>query len=166
MTKTRIIVDYKGNIKKISCLACARENGDVNLGNIVKSKYFDAHQDYEIPIPGFIIISSRRHFQGVDEFTHAEQLDFIEFLCRIRSAMKKVLDIKVIYLYQAEDTSHHFHFWMIPRYEWMNKRFGQRIESVRPIVEYAKSNLKTKNNLANVDKATQKLKQFLKGKGQ
>ncbi len=160
MAKLKEIIDYKGNVKKIACLACARENGDISLGDIVKSKYFDAHQDYEIPIPGFIIISSRRHFQSVDEFTDNEQRDFIKFLCRIRSAMRKVLGIKTVYLFQAEDTSHHFHVWLIPRYGWMEKKFGKSIESVRPIVVYSKNNLKTKPNLAKVDEATQKLKQF------
>lgn len=159
MPKTKEIIDYRGKMKKITCLSCAREKGEINFGDIVKSKYFDAHQDYEIPIPGFVIISSKRHFQSVAEFTDNEQQDFIKILCRIRSAMKKALGIKVVYLFQAEDTSHHFHVWLIPRYGWMEK-FGKKIESVRPIVEYAKKNLKTKSNLAKVAEATQKLKQF------
>lgn len=154
------IIDYKGNVKKIDCLACAREKGEIDLGNIVKSKYFDAHQDYAIPIPGFIIISSRRHIQSIDEFTDNEQRDFIKFLCRIRSAMRRVLGIKVIYLYQAEDTSHHFHFWLIPRYGWMEKNFGRSIESVRPAINYSKEKLLTKANLAKIANATESLKQF------
>lgn len=157
----RTIIDYKGRVKKISCLACAREKGEVSLGNIVKSKYFDAHQDYEIPIPGFIIISSRRHIQSVDEFNDAEQKDFINFLCKIRSAMRKALSVKTVYLFQAEDTTHHFHVWIIPRYDWMKKKFGTKIESVRPIVKYAKENFRTKTNLAKIDNSTRKLKSCL-----
>ena len=140
MTEEKNIVDFTGKTKKIACLACAREKGEIVLGNIIKSEYFDAHQDYEIPIPGFIIISSRRHIQSVDEFTEDERRDFIEFLCRIRSAMIKVLDIKTIYLFQAEDTMHHFHVWLIPRYNWMTEKFGTKIESVRPIVNIIQKN--------------------------
>ncbi|MFH0969195.1 MAG: diadenosine tetraphosphate hydrolase [Patescibacteria group bacterium] len=160
VAKVKEIIDYKGNVKKIACLSCAREKSKINLGNIAKSKYFDAHQDYEIPISGFIVISSRRHFQSVDEFTNNEQKDFIKILCRIRSAMRKVLGIKIVYLFQAEDTSHHFYLWIVPRYGWMEKKFGRKIESVRPIIKYSKENLRTKPNLARVDEATQKLKQF------
>jgi diadenosine tetraphosphate (Ap4A) HIT family hydrolase len=161
MVKTKEITNYKGGVKKISCLACAREKSEINLGDIVKSAHFDAHQDYEVPIPGFIIISSRRHFKSVDEFTEKEQKDFIKFLFRLRSAMRQVLGIRVVHIFHREDTAHHFHFCLMPRYGWM-KKFGEKIESARPIVEFAKKNLKAKNNINKVDKATRKLKQFFK----
>ena len=78
----RNITDIKGQTKKIACLGCAIQKGEVDSpgGSVLSSKYFDAHQDYEIPIPGFIIIASKRHLQSVDEFTEAEQRDFIKFL--------------------------------------------------------------------------------------
>ena len=160
MTKAKKIINYRGDIKKITCLACAREKGEINLGNIVKSKYFDAHQDYEIPIPGFVIISSRRHIQSVDEFTDNEQQDFIKLLCRIRSALREVLGIEVIYMYQREDTCHHFHFCILSRYDWMTEKFGKKIGSVRSIVNFAKKNLRIKSEIIKVEEATQKLKQF------
>jgi diadenosine tetraphosphate (Ap4A) HIT family hydrolase len=160
MAEEKNIVDLAGKTKKIACLGCARENGEINLGDIVKTKYFDAHQDYEIPIPGFVIISSRRHIQSVDEFTEDEQRDFIKFLCRLRSVMRKILDIETIYLFQAEDTMHHFHIWLVPRYDWMTEKFGTKIESVRPIVNYSKEFFRTESDIAKVEEATQKLKQF------
>jgi diadenosine tetraphosphate (Ap4A) HIT family hydrolase len=157
----RIITDISGQTKKIACLGCAIQNGQVESlgGSILTSKYFDAHQDYEIPIPGFVILVSKRHLQSVDEFTEAEQRDFIKFLCCLRKAMREVLKISVVYLIQEEDTSHHFHVWIFPRYPWMAK-FGKKVQSVRPIMEYAKENLKTKSNFKKVRTATQKLKQF------
>jgi len=160
MAEEKNIVDLTGKTKKIACLGCAREKGEIDLGNITKSEYFDAHQDYEIPIPGFVIISSRRHIQSIDEFTEDEQGDFIKFLCRMRSAMRKVLGIETIYLFQSEDTIHHFHVWLIPRYDWMTEKFGRKIESVRPIVNYSKEFLRTESGIAEVKEATQKLKQF------
>ncbi len=161
MNGTRKIIDYRGIVKKIACLACARENGEISLGDILKSKYFDAHQDYTIPIPEFIIISSRRHIQSIDEFTNKERMDFIKFLCRIRSALRKILKVKVVYIYQREDTRNHFHVCMLPRYDWMTKKFGRKIGSIRPIISFAKKNLKTNSNIAKTEEATQKLKHFL-----
>jgi diadenosine tetraphosphate (Ap4A) HIT family hydrolase len=160
MSKVKELVDYKGNKKKIACLSCAFGKGEVDLGCIVETKYFNAHQDYEVPIPGFIMISSRRHFQSIDEFTRDEQGDFIKILCDMRLAMRKALNIKVVYLFQAEDTLHHFHIWIIPRYGWMEKKFGKKIESVRPIIKYSKEKLKTKSNLKKVDEAIRKIKDF------
>jgi len=159
--RKRNITDLRGQTKKIACLSCAIRKGEVKSsgGSITSSKYFDAHQDYEIPIPGFVIITSKRHLQSVDEFTEAEQVDFIKFLCHLRSALRQVLGIKVVYLVQEEDTPDHFHIWIFPRYEWMAKKIGRKIQSVRPIMEYARKNLKTTANLKKVDAATQKLKQ-------
>lgn len=155
------IVDYKGNPTQVSCLGCARENGEMErIGTVLTTEHFDAHQDFEIPIPGFIIISSRRHLQSVDEFTNEEKLDFADTLIAVRAGMRKILNIDVVYLVQEEDTSHHFHVWMFPRYNWMSEKFGKKTPSLRPIMEYARENLKTTENLKEVEKSVSKLKTY------
>lgn len=162
LNRKRKISDISGRVKSIACIGCAIQTGEIESpgGRIAISKFFEAHQDYEIPIPGFIILASKKHLQSVDELKPAEQEDFIKFLCKLRKGLRKALNVSVIYLIQEEDTSHHFHVWMFPRYPWMEKKFGRKIQSVRPIMEYARKNLKTHNNLRKVDAATQKLKQF------
>lgn len=163
MDQKREIVDIKGNKKQIGCLGCAIQKGEVESpGLIASSEYFSAHQDYEIPIPGFVILASKRHLQSIDEFTNEERSDFIEFLCRLRKTMRQALHIQVVYLIQEEDTSHHFHVWMFPRYDWMTKKFGKKIQSVRPIMEYARKNLKTEENLEKVNGAIEKMKTYFK----
>jgi len=109
MKNNKKIVDYNGQEKSISCIGCARERGEIATGNIMKTKYFDVHQDFETPISGFVIVSSCRHIKRIDEFTKPEQQDFIKLLIKIRTALRKVLKIKIVYLIQKEDTSHHFH---------------------------------------------------------
>jgi diadenosine tetraphosphate (Ap4A) HIT family hydrolase len=159
------IVDYKGNPTQVSCLGCARENGEMErVDTVLTTKHFDAHQDFEIPIPGFIIISSRRHLQSVDEFTDEEKLDFIDTLIAVRTGTRKALAIDVVYLIQEEDTSHHFHVWVFPRYDWMSERFGKKTPSLRPIMEYARENLKTTENLKKVEEAVSKLKSYFEAK--
>jgi len=160
----REIRDIYGKGKKIACLSCAIQNGKVKTlgGVIASSKYFEAHQDYETPISGFVILVSKRHLSSINEFSEDEQQDFIHFLCRIRKGMQEVLNIDTIYFIQEEDTRHHFHVWMFPRHAWMTEeKFGRKTNSVRPIMEYARNNLKTRDNLAKVDQATQKLRRFL-----
>lgn len=163
MTEEKNIVNPKGQTKKIACLGCAITKGDAKWPGgqpIATTKYFEAGQDTEIPIPGFVIMVSKRHIKSIDEFTEDEQRDFMKFLCRLRSAQRHVLGIEVVYLVQEEDTSHHFHVWMFPRYDWMEEKFGRKIQSVRPIMEYTRENLNTEENTQKVEIATQKLKQF------
>lgn len=165
MSNKTEIFDYQGNPIEVSCLGCARENGEMErVGTVLTTEYFDAHQDFEIPIPGFIIISSRRHLQSVDEFTDEEKSDFINTLIMVRSGMRKALGIDVVYLIQEEDTSHHFHTWVFPRHDWMSEKFGKKTPSLRPIMEYARENLKTTENLQKVEEAVTKLKIYFEAR--
>ena len=165
MQKTEV-TDIAGNRKVIGCIGCAIQNGGAESpgGLIAESVHFTAGQDYEIPISGFVIVASKRHIQSIDEFTESEQKDFIEFLCRVRKALREALGVKVVYLIQEEDTSSHFHVWMFPRYGWMREKFGAKIESVRPIMEYARKHLKTSENLGEVAATTEKLRHYLENK--
>ena len=74
--------------------------------------------------------------------------------------MRKALDIDIVYLIQEEDTSHHFHIWVFPRYDWMSEKFGKKTPSLRPIMEHARENLKTTENLLRVEEAVSILKAY------
>jgi diadenosine tetraphosphate (Ap4A) HIT family hydrolase len=110
--------------------------------NIIITKHFDVHQDKEVPIPGFFIITSLRKLKSISEFSDEEALEFINLIRKIRSGMRDVLKIEEVYFFQNEDTSHNFHLWIFPRHKWM-KKIGNKIQSVRPIMDYAKENMTT-----------------------
>lgn len=157
----KTIIDIYGKKHKVGCLGCDLRKGKISgVGVVLSTKYFEVGQDTEIPIPGFMILSSKRHVVGIADLTIAEQKDFIKTLIKVRKAMKQVLGIKVVYLFQNEDTDSHFHVWMFPRLKWMDK-FGRKIQSLRPIIEYAREKLKTKKNLEKVEKDRNKLKKYL-----
>ncbi|MDP2587086.1 MAG: hypothetical protein Q8P32_04970 [Candidatus Komeilibacteria bacterium] len=73
--------------------------------------------------------------------------------------MKEVLKVKDVYFFQNEDSEHGFHLWLFPRLDWMEK-FGRKIESVRPIMEYAKNNLINENDLRQVTETVKQLRLF------
>lgn len=158
------IIDIVWKSFQTDCLSCAIQNWSVEpqWWPIIETKYFGAHQDYEIPIAWFVILASKRHFKGIDELTSDEQIDFIKTLSKIRKAMRKSLNIDVVYLIQLEDTSHHFHFWIFPRYNWMREKFWNKIVSVKPIIEYAKEFLKTEENINEVIEKASILREYLK----
>ncbi len=159
---TRVVVNFKGKKKKVGCLGCAIEKGEISDKFVVlKTKYFAVEQDFEIPIPGFLILRTRRHIRSIEEFNKCERKEFIQVLIDSRNAQRKVLKVETIYLHQEEDTSHHFHVWMFPRYEWMDNH-GTKIESVRPIMEYARNDLKTSDNVKSVEESITKLKNYFK----
>ena len=101
------------------------------------------------PIKGVIMLASKRHIKCFDELTEKERIDYIDLLSKIRNAQRKVLEIEHVYYFYNEDTTHHFHTWMVPRYEWMYE-FGRSIESVRPVLVHSRNNMNTEENLEEV----------------
>lgn len=121
-----------------SCLSCRIVGGleEVAGGVIAETSQFHSHQDVAYPIPGQVIVAAKRHFTALDEMTDAEREELLPFLIAHRSAQREVLGIEHVYYFYNEDTRHHFHIWMVPRYEWM-RQFGRSIQSVRPALRHA-----------------------------
>jgi diadenosine tetraphosphate (Ap4A) HIT family hydrolase len=160
----RIIEDYQGQKHTVKCIGCFYNTGGKNVpGYVIATEFFHAHQDHEIPIPGFVILSTRRHVESFDQFTDAEAAEFIKLVKKIRLAQRQVLGIQKAYFIQEEDTEDHFHLWILPRYDWMNDiaKFGRKISSARPVLEYARAHLKTPDNIIEVNSAAAKLSRAL-----
>lgn len=122
-------------IYEITCLSCAM-NLDIDVlkkGCNIETTHFYAHQELVYPVKGLIVVVSKRHFKGLDELTEEEQLDYIQLLSNIRKVQRKLLKVESVYYFYQEDTTHHFHVWLMPRYKWMD-RIGRSVESIRPIL--------------------------------
>lgn len=159
----RKITLSNGQMIEVECLSCALTSGliEPDGGTVIETDYFHAHQDVAYPIKGLIILASKRHIKCFDELTEPEKLDYINLLTKIREAQRNVLGIEYVYYFYNEDTTHHFHTWMVPRYDWM-KRFGRSVESVRPVLLHARNNMNNEENVSDVMKALEKLKLELK----
>jgi len=152
-----------GKILEVECLSCAITSGliEPDGGVVFESEYFHAHQDVAYPIRGLIILASKRHIKCLDELTAAERLDYIHVLSKLRKAQRDVLGIEHVYYFYNEDTTHHFHMWMVPRYEWMYE-FGRSVESVRPVLLYARNEMNSKQNIEEVMGGIESLSKALK----
>lgn len=142
------------------CIGCQIQDGsfDVNGEFIYECKNFNIVQDPLIPIPGFMIIASKRHITSVDEFTEEEHKEYGTFLFEVRKAMKNALGIENVYLIQEED-SIHFHMWLLPMYDWMEKG----IANARKNCYYARDNMNTEENMKEVNRCIKKLKDYFNG---
>jgi len=127
---------------------------------ILKTNSFNVSQDCEVPISGFIIVAPLRSLRSIDEFNDEESAEFINLIRKVRKGMREVLNIEEVYLFQNEDTEHGFHLWMFPRHDWMD-RFGRKVQSVRPIMNYAKENNLNDNSLKVVKENAEKMRVYL-----
>ncbi len=160
---TRAITLADGRNFEVECLSCAITSGLIEPtgGVILETKYFHVHQDVAYPIPGLVILASKRHFYCMDELTLEEQLEYIQLIYKIREAQRNLFGIEKVYYFYNEDTIHHFHLWMVPRYEWMYE-FGKSVESVRPVLLHARNNLNNEENMKEVIAAINKLREELR----
>lgn len=151
-----------GDTIQVDCLSCALTSGLVQPdgGVVYETEHFHAHQDVAYPIKGLIILASKRHVTCLDELTELEKLDYIQVLSKIRKAQRDALGIEHVYYFYNEDTTHHFHTWMVPRYEWMYE-FGRSVESVRPVLLHARNEMNTSENMEEVLSAISKLTEEL-----
>ena len=128
---------------------------------VIETERFTIAQDWEIPIPAFFIVSAKRSIRSITDFTPEEANEFMMLLVRVRLGMSDVLGITDAYLFQNEDSAHGFHIWVFPRHAWMEK-FGRKIESVRPIMEYAKAHLRDKETLRDVHDAAREMSEYMR----
>ncbi len=123
---------------------------------ILETENFIVAQDWEVPIVGFFILSTKRKIRSISELTPDEALEFGPLLVKVRKAMQEVLGIDTVYVFQNEDTAHGFHVWLFPRHQWM-EQFGYKIQSVRPIMEHSQNQTITDALLLEVRTAVQEM---------
>ncbi len=128
---------------------------------ILTTDNFIVAQDWEVPIAGFFILSTKRKIRSISEFNEEEAREFGVLIKKVRIGMGEALDINDVYFFQNEDSVHGFHLWMFPRYEWM-KEFGAKIESVRPIMKYAQGLEITEELLSEVKKSATLMRDYFK----
>lgn len=159
----RKITLSNGKTVEVECLSCALTSGLVEPdgGVILETEYFHAHQDVAYPIEGLVILASKRHIKCLDELTDEERLDYINTMTKIRKTQRDVLGIEYVYYFYNEDTTHHFHTWLVPRYEWM-KDFGRSVESLRPVLLHARNHRNTDENRQKVMNSIYAIRNALK----
>jgi len=107
--------DILGNEIKSECVGCAIVRGEVKLpgGIIYDGKSIILAADPEIPIPGFLIISSKRHIQSFAELTVDERAEIGNTIAIAERAIKDLKIAETVTLVQ-EECSKHFHIWIFP----------------------------------------------------
>ncbi|MUT68683.1 HIT family protein [Paenibacillus sp. NEAU-GSW1] len=158
----RFITLADGRTVEVVCLSCALTGGLIKPtgGVIYETDRFHVHQDVAYPIRGLVILASKRHFYGMDELTDEESAEFVSLIKKIRREQRERLGIESVYYFYNEDTTHHFHLWMVPRYDWMTA-FGKSVESVRPVLLHARHNMNDEVNMASVIEGIQLLREGL-----
>jgi len=157
-----MLIDILGNQWNEKCMGCSMASGDSTApGGIIKeTANFILQQDLEIPIKGFMIIASKQHIKSITQLTKDQSLELFELCYDTRKALLSIQDILECTLIQ-EERSNHFHMWILPRYKWMDDLFENSLSNIRPMMKYAKENLKTQININEIIETVNQLRKIL-----
>ena len=155
-----IVKAFNGEMVDVGdCMGCVKATGKVNVGEILKTKNFDISQDFELPINGFIVIGSLRHIETISEMTKEEKQELIVIIDETIRALKNIGVCSEYDVVWEEKEGNHFHAWLMPRHKYLLDAMGTNIiKKVGELFDYAKTNLRTEENLNEIAKTIKNLK--------
>lgn len=146
------------------CLGCEIVKGNLSpFGDIIyEDDEFFVVQDFELPINGFIVISTKRCISSINEMTDNERINLINLINKLLIKLKKLNICNHFNIVQQEKDGYHFHVWLMPAHEWMREKFGKTLKNLTPIFDYALSNFRDKVHLDEIYETTVKMKEEMK----
>jgi diadenosine tetraphosphate (Ap4A) HIT family hydrolase len=135
--------DFLGREWQIDCFGCGVAAGagamEVPGGFLAQTSHFVVHQDPLVPLPGFLVVASRRHIRRIDEMTDAEYSEFARLLRDTQRAIKEVNRVPYLTLVQ-EENSEHFHAWFFPWSDELIAEHGRpSLDKIRPLWAHFRS---------------------------
>lgn len=132
------IIDILGKEIEFNCLGCdiASHKMLPPGGYVYEDNFINVSADPEIPIPGFMVLGINKHVKSMNELTKEERYQIMDIL---NLTIEKIKECKIsneVLLIQEEKASH-FHIWIVPIHEWMNK-FDKNVRNIDKIIEYSK----------------------------
>lgn len=142
------------------CPGCAYANHefDIPCGMAYEDEIYTLCQDWKLPIPGFLVLSPKRH---VDKFYLLSDNERIEMFSMVNKIIKILQDNNICDRFNVifeEKENRHFHIWIMPRYEWMKDLVGNITENIGEIFNYADNNLRTKENIERIKEISDLIK--------
>jgi diadenosine tetraphosphate (Ap4A) HIT family hydrolase len=158
--KTR---DFLGHEWDVDCMGCAISEQSMTVpgGFILRTQYFCVHQDLLIPLPGFLVIASRRHIRSLSETDEAEYKDFSRLFRITQRAIKEITGVEFLTIVQ-EESSIHFHLWFFPWTKDVIGQYGQpSLTKIRGIMADYKDQSISEAEWKNLEESIVKIKTLL-----
>lgn len=137
------------------CCAYARHEFELPCGMAYENDRFTLSQDWELPIPGFFIVSPKRCIDTLSGLTKKERDEMFEIVDRTIRILRnhKVCDrFNVLF---EEKENRHLHIWIMPRHEWMQEVAPYITDQLGAVLDYALEHMKTEETYKQIDEITQ-----------
>ena len=139
------------------CPGCAyaRHEFELPCGMAFENDRFTLSQDWELPIPGFFIVSPKRCVDVLSALTKEERDEMFEIVDRTIRILKKNQVCEHFNVLFEEKEGRHLHVWIMPRHEWMKEVAPYITDELGAVLDYALANMKTEENYKKIDRITE-----------
>lgn len=132
-----MIYDFYGcTLEESRCMACdiVMKNYAPPGGIVYENTEYMIHQDPLVVIPGFLIISPKRHVFSIDELTSIEKLSLGHMIAIAETAIKTVTKVKYLSIIQEDKIKEgHLHIWVFPWHDYISATYGISLSIAPPI---------------------------------
>ena len=89
---SKTAIDFLGNKWNYECMGCAISNKQITIpgGIIYEGKYTLLGADPEIPIPGFLILTIKRHVNSFSQLSKEERYEVTDIIFYAEKALKEL----------------------------------------------------------------------------
>lgn len=110
-----------------TCRGCYLEQNSRYIPEIIpiwENNDFTVRQDVEFPIPGFYIVSARKHINTFADLSLEQSSSFGIIVRSVRKAMREALKINRVHIFLEERRIEpHLHLWLLPLWEDIMSRY-------------------------------------------
>ena len=142
------------------CPGCNRiEPQPAGLDNVLEAKHFRVHQDYVLPVPGMMVIETKRHVAKLEDLNNEEKTELIGVWSRVSEAVRSLGYDDIVHI--LEDRSSHFHLWILPVHPWMKEVADGKVRNLQVIFDHIKANMITDEWITKTEESVRQIKEHL-----
>lgn len=161
-----MMINYANEeVKYTGCPGCSYAKGEFVLpcGMAYENERFTLSQDWELPIPGFMVISPKRCIEKLEELSDSERCEMFELVNKTINVLRENDVSSMFNVIFEEKEKRHFHVWIMPRYDWMKEKCGGITGCIDDVFDYAKNNMRNENIYNEIKRVSDIVKNNLSG---
>lgn len=157
--------DYANNeLIYDGCPGCEFAKGVFKLpcGMAYQDENFTASQDWELPIPGFIVVCpAKKHVETLGDLDSDTISKMYNLVAKVEKILRENHIADKFNIVLEEKSGIHLHIWIMPHHEWMNEFGKSTMGNIKSIFDYAKANLRNEKTFKEIQRITNLLKEKL-----
>ena len=144
---------------EVPCAGCVvMDETKFKQGRIYQTKLFDISQDFEIALPGMMVISPMRHVSNFADLTDEERAELNVLTIKCKQALSELWSIKQLSYQFYEKPDGHVHFVIIPLWDWFE--YKNKYGILAELMEQIPALRKDEKNMQQVVEYINKLKKW------